>query len=288
MLDLKKYIVPELVIQELEATNSNEAIKELIDLIAVVKPDMFDLEFTSNDLYMEMSDHEIVRPSGLGNSLAVPHVRLEKCQEFVFAIGRSKNGIDFGARDDMPCKFVFLMVIPEDQPYLTLQAVGTLSRYFSNVCNVNTLSQTNGGESFTNILINGLSDSSKSLMASDMMRPIDKLVTLDTSIVETSKIMNIYHYDILPVIDQEGNMQGEISCLDIFGYGIPDFFNQLPSVSFVKHLDPFEKYFKYKRNLLVRDIYNKNAPVITADSTLMEIVFLVTARKHSTLYVMEK
>ena len=113
------------------------------------------------------------------------------------------------------------------------------------------------------------------------------MVNLETSVNETAKIMNIYHYDFLPVVDNKGIMCGEISCLDIFCYGIPDFFNQLQTVSFVRHLDPFGKYFQYQQSLLVRDVYSKDAPIISDSATLMEIIFLVTAKNHSTLYVVE-
>ncbi len=285
LIDIGKYIDPDFIIPDLTATTSNEAIKALIDRITAVKPDFFNDDFTDSELYLEMSDHELIRSSGLENGLAVPHVRLEKCQDFICVIGVSKAGIDFNSKDGKLSHFICLMVSPSNEPYVILQALGSFSRFFYNQANVDALIEKTEPADIAEMIKHGFYGSTKSLLAGDLMRPVDKCVNLETSINETAKIMNIYHYDILPVTDIDGNMCGEISCLNIFSYGIPDFFNQLQTVSFVKHLDPFGKYFQYQQNLKVKDIYNKNAPVISDEATLMEIIFLVTARNQSTLYV---
>ena len=50
--------------------------------------------------------------------------------------------------------------------------------------------------------------------------------------------MHLHRIDVLPVIDSDNNLRGEISCLKIFTYGIPDFFKQLETISFVRYLVP--------------------------------------------------
>ena len=100
--------------------------------------------------------------------------------------------------------------------------------------------------------------------------------------------MHLSKLDILPVIDEDDMLIGEISCLDIFSYGIPDFFNQLQTISFMKYLDPFEKYFKFKKDLKVKDIYKSDVNTIKRDATLIEMIFEMTTRNKSKLFVVRK
>jgi predicted transcriptional regulator len=50
-------------------------------------------------------------------------------------------------------------------------------------------------------------------------------------------------------------------------------------VSFVRQIDPFDKYFSFKKTLKVRDFVNKDIVIISEDETLMEIMFLITVKK---------
>jgi CBS domain-containing protein len=81
---------------------------------------------------------------------------------------------------------------------------------------------------------------------------------------------------------------GEISCLNIFTYSIPDFFSRLQTVSFVRHLDPFEKYFRLKKGLKVKDLYVPSTRTIAENTTLMEIIFEMTTNNKSRLYVVDE
>ena len=98
-------------------------------------------------------------------------------------------------------------------------------------------------------------------------------------------MMHLSQMDILPVVDEAHTLVGEVSCLDVFKYGIPDFFSQLQTISFMKNLDPFEKYFKYRKDLKVKDVYNPVASVISKDATLMEIVFEMTTKNKQKLFI---
>ena len=101
--------------------------------------------------------------------------------------------------------------------------------------------------------------------------------------------MHLHHLDVLPVLDDENKFYGVICCLDIFAYGIPDFFNQLHTVSFVRHIDPFEKYYRIRKGLKVKDLIKRDlSSAISKKDTLLEIIFQMTVKQHSHLYILDE
>jgi mannitol/fructose-specific phosphotransferase system IIA component (Ntr-type) len=56
--------------------------------------------------------------------IALPHARSEYVDSFVIAIGRVKDGVNFGSLDGEPVRLVFLMGTPKEkvQSYLKLLA----------------------------------------------------------------------------------------------------------------------------------------------------------------------
>ena len=287
-MDIAKYICPELIIAELNVETKEEAVRQLVDSIFRTNPSCFSKNVTSDYVYRQVIARENIQTTGVGNGMAFPHARIEQCADLVVAIGISKKGIDFNSIDGHLCHIICLMVTPANQPYTILQMMAAFSRFFVEEENVESIKSESSPHKIAEVLRNSLFVTSKTVLASDVMRPNEQSVLLETSIEQTTQIMHFNKMDVLPVVDEQNTLYGEISCLKIFTYGIPDFFNQLQTVSFVKYLDPFEKYFKFKKNLKVKDLYDPCTSAISQDTTLMEIIFEMTAKNKSKLFVVDK
>ncbi len=70
--------------------------------------------------------------TGFGNGVAVPHLKQASVKKVVVAIANVGDGIDFNALDGNPVHSIFLLLSPEDQPELHLEAMeavfGSLSQ----------------------------------------------------------------------------------------------------------------------------------------------------------------
>lgn len=76
-------------------------------------------------------EREALGSTGLGNGVAVPHVKSEGVERTVLVLGRSKAGLDWVAIDGRPVHVVFLLVSPADEPEAHLQClrwIATLAR----------------------------------------------------------------------------------------------------------------------------------------------------------------
>ena len=105
---------PQMIQWELQAREKIHALREIAALLrnhpAVAKPEAF---------FREILMRERVSNTGLGNGLAMPHVRTDLCDDIVMAVGRSVPGIDYGAPDGQPVQLLFLIGTP----------LGQLTRY---------------------------------------------------------------------------------------------------------------------------------------------------------------
>ncbi len=67
--------------------------------------------------------------TGMGKSVAVPHVKSNVVSDVVAAIGMSEAGVDFSALDKQPVYSVMLLISPVDDPDKHLQAMENLFQH---------------------------------------------------------------------------------------------------------------------------------------------------------------
>jgi mannitol/fructose-specific phosphotransferase system IIA component (Ntr-type) len=103
MIDFDK-MIEESRIVDLKATTKEEALRELVDVLAA-SPNVTDRE----DLLRAIFEREKVISTGVGIEVALPHVKIPSVTDFVIAIGRSHKGIDFESLDDKPVYIVVMI-----------------------------------------------------------------------------------------------------------------------------------------------------------------------------------
>ena len=285
IIDISQYIKEPYIIADLNAKTQEDAIKEL-----TAKIYEYD-DMASHPVSLDMACHEVIKrekiqTTAVGNGVALPHARIEGWGPFKVVMGISREGIDFKSVDRLPVKILFLLISDSNEPYLVLQAMSAIVRFLMSHDNsqellARRLSSRELADKFKGSSLN----TPNQILARDLARPIKCRATLETSIEEATRTMHLNHVDILPVVDGRGRFCGELSCLEVFQYGMPDFFKQLNTISFIRHIDPFEKYFHFQKNLKVRDLYVKDVDVLHEDKTLVEIIFEMTVKQRSRLFV---
>ena len=286
-IDVGRYINQSCIIPHLSAQTKQQVIRTLVDKIFETDKNCFEEDVTSEYIYSKVIERENIQTTGLGNGIAFPHARLQECTDLVMAVGISQSGIDFASFDKRPCNIICLLVSPERKPYLILQMMAVLARFFADEQHIERIKKYSTGEDIAQLIKSSVPTATKTILARDLMKPPKKTALLDTSLEKATHMMHLYQLETLPVVNEENVFFGEISCLNVFAYGVPEFFRQLQTVSFIKHLDPFEKYFRVKHGLKVKDLYDRDVGTISPDTTLMEIIFEMTAKNRSHLFVIE-
>ena len=288
MIDISKHLNSESIIPDLTARTKEEAIRALVEKIFEDKLTQ-DYPLSREEACEAVINRENLQTTGIGNGLAFPHARIEGWGEFAMSMAVSKEGIDFTSLDGKPAKFIFLLISSPDEPYSILQTMSAIIRFLSDMGHgENILENPVKIQEILERFLKKDIEATEQILARDIARPVMDYVSLETSVEEVTRTMHLKRHDILPVVDNNNKFCGEISCCEIFEYGMPDFFKQLNTISFVRHIDPFEKYFKIKRDLKVRDIFMAGSKPIQKDNTLLEVIFEMTVKKKSKLFMVDE
>ena len=124
-MKLNEALTPELIKLDLEASTREEAIKELVQLLADKgKIDQNDVEAVTEAIMAR----EHLGSTAIGRGVAIPHAKATAARTFIAAFGRSKEGIEFASIDGEPVHLVFLLARPPESQRAHLKALAHISR----------------------------------------------------------------------------------------------------------------------------------------------------------------
>jgi mannitol/fructose-specific phosphotransferase system IIA component (Ntr-type) len=128
-MKLLEIVVEDALIPNLNATERDEAIAEIVDALIkanAVRPELRD-EFIKAIIRRENRGS-----TGFGHGVAVPHVKHPEIDRMAVAVAVSQKGVEFNALDRQPVYSIFLLLSPEERPEDHLDAMeaifGSLSQ----------------------------------------------------------------------------------------------------------------------------------------------------------------
>src|SRR3989338_5020694 len=107
----------------LKATTKEEAMKELVEILAQVE-DVGD----PKGIVKALLERESLGSTGIGQGIAIPHGKTDKVKELVAVLAVSQKGVNFEALDGEPVYIFFLLVAPKDTAGPHLKALAQISR----------------------------------------------------------------------------------------------------------------------------------------------------------------
>ncbi len=123
---LSDFIVSDAVIPDLQATERNGVIKEIVESLA--GPLGLDGE-TAASIAKAVIQRENQGSTGFGKGVAVPHVKHPSVKRIAATIARSSVGVDFAALDRAPVYIVVLLLSPPDSPDEHLASMENIFRH---------------------------------------------------------------------------------------------------------------------------------------------------------------
>lgn len=110
---------------ELESTEKEDALKEMVDVLAETK-DIGD----KKSIVKTLIERENLGSTGIGQGIAIPHGKTDRVDELVAVLGISRKGVNFEALDGESVYILFLLVAPKDTAGPHLKALAQISRLF--------------------------------------------------------------------------------------------------------------------------------------------------------------
>lgn len=115
------------VITDLAATTREEALAELVDRLAELRPDM-----DREELLRRLLERERLGSTGIGGGVAIPHAKMPLVGKPLVVFGRSRTGIAFDSLDGRPVRLFFLLIADEESVDLHLRLLAATSRLLRN------------------------------------------------------------------------------------------------------------------------------------------------------------
>jgi len=121
MINLKEYIAKDRIAL-LEAQDKQDALAKLIELSDDPRH-VIDFEQFQNAVL----DREYIVTTGIGQNVAIPHIKSRWVKDFFITIGVFQNGVEWQSLDEKPVHLAFLIAGPEEhENYLRILAKLTL------------------------------------------------------------------------------------------------------------------------------------------------------------------
>ncbi len=129
MIKLKDYLNEKSFLPKLSVNSKEELIRQFLKTFT---PDIIE-ENDVEELAKLMIEREKLSSTGIGNHVAIPHIKNQKVKDIAWGMVILDNEIDFDSVDNKPVKYIFMVVAPAAKKggaYLELLA--KLSRLLHN------------------------------------------------------------------------------------------------------------------------------------------------------------
>ncbi|MGF1657554.1 MAG: PTS sugar transporter subunit IIA [Verrucomicrobiales bacterium] len=124
-MHLSTLITPNQIAPAMKAQNRWEALSELVELLVASGK----ISAASQSGVLDaLRAREESMSTGIGLGNAIPHASSVHLNEVVVAFGRSKEGINFEALDNLPVQFVVMFVVPEGNFALHLKTLSAIAK----------------------------------------------------------------------------------------------------------------------------------------------------------------
>ena len=122
-MKIVEFLNEKAVSAQLEATNKEGVIRELVELLAKAEGIR-----NKEELIKVLLNREALGSTGIGQGVGIPHGKTNSVKKLVAAFGICHAGVNFEALDGEPVYIFFLLVAPEDSAGPHLKGLARISR----------------------------------------------------------------------------------------------------------------------------------------------------------------
>lgn len=260
---LHHFLAEESIICGLKATDSDEAIKELVECICLHNAD-----FNADFIIGEVSAREKIVPTVIAPGLAVPHARLPRLKRLMVALGTSLTGIDFKVEGMPPVNVVVLVLTPKDDPGLHLQVLSALAADFNKPDAIADVAKLDIPADILQYFHSSGMILPEYLTARDVMNVNPVTLQESDTLQKGIEVLATGVDDDIPVLDPEGDIRGVVSLEDILSFSLPDHILWMEDLTPIYRFQPFAEMLRDDEETKLADFmcedYIKVAPNLPA------------------------
>lgn len=121
-MKLHNLLIQDMVIEELDSTDREGALKEMVSFLKKRKK-----IGKEKELFEKLLQREELGSTAIGEGVAIPHCKVKGVKSPVVLLAISRRSIDFHSLDGKPSNIFFLVVSSPDNPSLNLQILAAIA-----------------------------------------------------------------------------------------------------------------------------------------------------------------
>jgi mannitol/fructose-specific phosphotransferase system IIA component (Ntr-type)/predicted transcriptional regulator len=287
-MQLSDCLSPDTILLDFQAADKWSLLDTMVEVAMRTAHMAEQKKFTPESVRKAVIEREREKSTGVGRGCAFPHARLSGLDAPTACLAILHDPIEFGSLDGEPVRIVCLLLVPEESPQITLKIMAQVAQMLSERAARRFLLNTRNRDSLFDFLRNHGQGKEVSITARDIMRPLLFSVYTDTPLTEVTHLMERFSLESACILKHDETLAGQITCDLLFQFGMPEFFQQLRSISFIREFDPFEKYFQAEKNAVAGEVMSTSFSAVPESATLIEVVFELTVRNQPKVYVLRE
>ena len=232
-------------------------------------------------------EREAETSTGIGQGMGYPHARYEGFDNVLVALATAREGLPYDSLDGEPVRLLIMLVVPPEKNALMFQMMRCVAELAKAPGLVDRLVAAKDSKALWAELEQAGLEIIEEVTAKHLMVKELETIDPDATLADAAARMNQTRLDMLPVVDSEGALVGEIDARLLFAASLPPYFDHVPTMRFVHGFDPFERFFKVQATRPVREVMREETHALAADTPLAEIVSRLASQDVPRLYIVD-
>lgn len=221
-----------------------------------------------------------VMPRGI----AIPHARLVGIDRPYVAIATSKQGFQFNGTT---VYLVLLVLVPMDKPTLYMQTLRLLARILREEGMVMRLASLENPTAVMRFFQTEGLTLPAYICAADIMTPPTITVRDNASLKDAIDLFTENDYQIIPVVDKEGDLVGVISASALLNVCLPDYLLWMDDLSPIQNFEPFAEVLRKEHNTWLSEIMSESYAFVQVSSPAIQVAAEFVRQNVSQCYVLQ-
>jgi mannitol/fructose-specific phosphotransferase system IIA component (Ntr-type) len=269
-MNLAKFFDPDLISVDLKASSKKEAVEALTANFCKKYPDK-----DHNIIINAIIEREEHGSTSFGRGFAFPHARTDAVSDLYIVVGIVKDGINDDSPDNIPLKVICLLLTPRNISRLYLQTLSGLAGLARRTGMVEQLTSVKNPTEFLRVIENSNIRVRRALSVKDIIEEQTPKVEPGDSLKKVANIIFKYRLTGIPVVDNNGELVGEISDKELLKSALPDYESFIANLANLPELEPFEDLLRQEDKIFVNDVMNKDVATVSPDAQVVEVAALM-------------
>lgn len=221
------------------------------------------------------------------DGVALPHLRLPEFDDLYIIVGLLPKSVQMQSIDPDQCRLVIMSLISPDTSDLYLKSLAALTRFLLTGQNRQTLCSATNAKEFLDILRHADVKVRSHLTAEDIEVRNSETIRDTDSLSSALDLFSSLNRSMLPVIDENGKLVGELAALDILKRFIPEYIFRMENLDFLNSFEPFNKIFEAESQHIVRDYMREPSLVVKPDTPLIQFTVKMVKQQVRACFVVD-